>query len=326
MEQRRLGRTGLRVSRLALGCVTFGREIDEEASFRILDYALEKGIQFLDTAEAYWGGQARQYRRQHLGVEDVREVSGEMSSSERILGRWLRSRDCREQVVLCTKVGSGGSTENISKALAGSLERLQTDYVDLYEMHSPDAETPIDETLSALAEETHAGRVRFIGCSNYSAAQLREALHASGRLQAPRFEVIQNPYSLIAREAEEELFPLCVENEVGITAYSPLAAGFLSGKYTPDRSAIPKDTRFGVIPGHTDIYFSDQNFQIVERLRQEAETREVPMVRLAMAYVLTCPQVASVLIGARTIAHVDNALEALESDLEPQVREEMSAW
>ena len=326
MERRKLGRTGLQVSRLALGCVTFGREIDEEASFRVLDYAREKGIQFLDTAEAYGGGQARQYRRRHLGVEDVREVSGEMSSSERILGRWLRSRGCRKEVVICTKVSTGGAAENISKALGGSLERLETDYVDLYEMHSADAATPIAETLSALSEAVAAGRVRSIGCSNYSAAQLREALETSRRLQVPRFEVIQNPYSLIAREAEGKLFPLCVKEEVGITTYSPLAAGFMAGKYTADRSAIPTDSRFGVIPGHADIYFSDRNFQILERLRLEAQAREVPMVRLAMAYALTHPQVDSVLIGARTIAHVDNALKTLGTELEPEVREEMSAW
>src|SRR5262245_11761672 len=127
LEQRPLGRTGRVIPVVGLGCVTFGREIDEEASFRILDYAVEKGITFLDTAEAYGGGQARAYRRSTLGVDDVREVSGEMSSSERILGRWLRARGCRNAVTICTKVSTGGNPDNVRRALGGSLERLGLD-------------------------------------------------------------------------------------------------------------------------------------------------------------------------------------------------------
>lgn len=326
MEERRLGQTDIQVSRLALGCVTFGREIDEQESFRILDYAMEKGIRFLDTAEAYGGGQARQYRRQHLGVEDVREVSVEMSSSERILGRWLRSRGCRREVVICTKVSGEGTEENISRALSGSLDRLDTDYVDLYEMHSPNRETPITETLSALSKTVADGRVRAIGCSNYSARQLQEAIQVSQKLQLPRFEAIQNPYSLVAREEESELFPLCLEEGIAITTYSPLAAGFLSGKYTPDRKAIPKKSRFGVIPGHADIYFSDRSFRIVDNLRRLSRARNISMVRLAMAYALTFPGTTSVLIGARTRAHIDNGLQALQMQLDPDLRQKMSAW
>ena len=168
MEQRPLGRTGLTISAIGLGCVTFGREIDEDMSYRIMDYAVEKGITWLDTAEGYGGGNARAYRRDRLGVDDIREVSGEMGSSECILGRWMQSRGCRDQMILCTKVSTGNQPENIHRALSDSLDRLGTDYVDLYKLHKSDPDVPIDETLGALTEHVEAGRIHVIGCSNLS--------------------------------------------------------------------------------------------------------------------------------------------------------------
>ena len=179
LEQKPLGWSGRTISAIGLGCVTFGREIDEEQSYRVLDYAVERGITFFDTAEGYGGGQARLSRQRSLGVDDERETTGEMSSSERIIGSWLRLRGCRDEITLCTKVSTGGSADNIPKALAASLDRLGTDRVEVYKMHSPDLNTPIAETLSALTAEVEAGRVGVIGCSNYSAGQLREALAAS---------------------------------------------------------------------------------------------------------------------------------------------------
>jgi 1-deoxyxylulose-5-phosphate synthase len=326
LAQRPLGRTGRNIPCIGLGCVTFGREINEEASFRILDYAVEKGITFLDTAEAYGGGQARAYRKSKLGVEDVREVSGEMSSSERILGRWLRARDCRNAVAICTKVSTGGRPENIARALAGSLERLGIDRVDAYKLHSPDPNTPIDETLGALDAEVRGGRIDAIGSSNYSAALMREALAVSAERRYARFEITQPSYSLAEREAEAELFSLCRAEQIAVTSYSPLAAGFLSGKYTRDRDRFPEGSRFHVIPGHADVYFSERNFRVTERLREKAAELGLPMVRLAMAWVMTHPDVTAVLVGARTEAHIDNALAAYELRLDPGLRAEMSAW
>jgi len=326
MEQRSLGRSGLSLSFLGLGCVTFGREIDEEASLAILDYAMELGMNWLDTAEAYGGGNARNYRRDVLKVDDVRETSDVLGSSEIILGHWLKSRGCRHEAIICSKVSSGNKPENIARALQGRLDRLPVAAVELYELHSPDAEVPIGESLQALSEEVAAGRIKFIGCSNFNAAQLREALDVSAASGYPRFEVIQPPYNLADPGAQDELFPLCREEEIGITSYSPLAAGFLAGKYTPDRNAFPKGSRFDVIPGHADIYFNDRNFRNVERLRGLAASRGDPMVRLAMAWAMGHPDITSVIVGARKTDHLDNAIDALELKSDLALRDEMSSW
>ena len=326
MEHRKLGRTDTTLSFIGLGCVTFGREIDEDASAAILDDAVERGINWLDTAEAYGGGNARTYRRDVLKVDDVRETSDIMGSSEIIIGKWMKTRGCRDEVVICSKVSSGNRPENIARALRVSLERLQVDCVDIYELHSPDETVPIAESLAALDEEVSAGRVRTVGCSNFNAAQLREALDASARHGYARFEVVQPPYNLADPGAQDELFPLCRREEVAITSYSPLAAGFLAGKYTPDRNAFPKGSRFDVIPGHADIYFNDRNFRNVERLRALADTRGLPMVRVAMAWAMGHPDITSVLVGARHTGHLDNAIAALALTADTELRDEMSRW
>ena len=296
MEQRALDWSGYTVAPIGMGAGTFGREIDEETSLRVMDYALEKGITFIDTAEMY----------------------GEDGASERILGRWIRSRGCRDEVTLSTKVSTGNSAENIARAFKGSLERLQLDSVDILKLHKYDPEAEANETMAAMTAEVEAGRVQVIGCSNYSAEQLREALDVSDAGGYMRFEIIQPPYSLVRREGEEELFPLCLKEAVGITAYSPLAAGFLTGKYTPDRGTIPEGTRFDISPFNANIYFSDRNFRAVERLRSKSEELGIPMVKLAMAYAMTNPDITSVLIGARTTGHIDNALEAQQMGLDPR--------
>ena len=326
MEHRKLGRTDTSLSFIGLGCVTFGREIDEDASAAILDDAVERGINWLDTAEAYGGGNARTYRRDVLKVDDVRETSDIMGSSEIIIGKWMKARGCRDDVVICSKVSSGNRPENIARALRVSLERLQVDCVDIYELHSPDETVPIAESLAALDEEVSAGRIGTVGCSNFNAAQLREALDTSAREGYARFEVVQPPYNLADPGAQDELFPLCRREEVAITSYSPLAAGFLAGKYTPDRNDFPKGSRFDVIPGHADIYFNDRNFRNVERLRALADTRGLPMVRMAMAWAMGHPDITSVLVGARHAGHLDNAFDALALRADTELRDEMSSW
>ncbi|MCY3772804.1 MAG: aldo/keto reductase [Gemmatimonadetes bacterium] len=326
MEHRKLGRTGTSLSFIGLGCVTFGREIDEDTSLSILDYAVEKGLNWLDTAEGYGGGNARTYRRDVLKVDDVRETSDVMGSSEIIIGKWLKARGCRDDVVICSKVSSGNRPDNIARALQVSLERLQVDCVDIYELHSPDESVPIDESLAVLDEAVGAGRIKTVGCSNFNAAQLREALDASARRGYARFEVIQPPYNLADPGAQDDLFPLCRREEVGITSYSPLAAGFLAGKYTPDRNAFPTGSRFDVIPGHADIYFNDRNFRNVERLRALADSRGLPMVRLAMAWAMGHPDITSVIVGARHTGHLDNAFEALALRADTELRDEISSW
>ena len=326
MDQRPLGRTGRSIGAIGLGTVTFGREIDEEASWPILDYAVEKGITFFDTAEAYGGGNSKAGRIASYGVDDQREATQEMHSSENILGRWMKARGCRGEITLCTKVNTGSTAENIPKALGASLERLQTDSTEVYKLHSPDPDTPIEETLSALNEEVLAGRIGAIGCSNFSGAQLREALEVSRSRGYARFEITQPPYNLAQMEAEEDLFPLCQEEEIAVTPYSPLGAGFLAGKYTSADAELPQGSRFHIAPAHGDIYFNDENFRMLERLRQKADEMGLPMVRLAMAFVMSSPQVACTLIGARKYDHIDNGLASYEMALDPELRAEMASW
>lgn len=321
MEQRTLGKSAIRVSRLGLGTATFGREISEEESFRILDYSFEKGIRLIDTAEAYGGGQARDYRKNHLGVDDVREVSGEMHSSEKIVGRWMKARGVRSEIVLLTKVTTNHTRDHVSEALAASLERLQTDFTDLYLYHSYDAKTPAAEAVAAMQAVLATGRVKAGGVSNYTGAQLETAL-AAGRA----FEVIESNYNLAIRDIEIDVLPLCARESVGVITYSPLGAGFLMGKYTPDRGALPKGTRFDVIPGHCDVYFSETNFRRVEKLKALSERTGVPVPHLATSWVLQNPQVDSVLIGARTIAHVETALASAALEFEPGWLAEIRAW
>ena len=326
IQEKLLGKTGFEVNRVGLGCVTFGREIDEATSFRIMDYALDKGITLFDTAEGYGGGEARDYRRNLLGLEDTREVSGELHSSEKIIGRWLKTRQCRDQVILQTKIATNFTAAHIAEALDASLQRLQTDTIDIYLFHSFDPHTSLEESLLAMTLAVKAGKIRVAGCSNFTADQLRRALNITQRYGFTRLEVIQPVYNLVHRDIEKDILPLCREQEIAAITYSPLGAGFLSGKYTPDRKAFPQASRFNVIPGHADEYFNNRNFRVVEQLRQMAETTRVPMVRLALGWVLRNPDVTSVLVGARTTSHLENALLAQEMDFSEQWLSEMNRW
>ncbi len=326
MEMRKLGRSSIEVSRLGLGCATFGREIDEASSFRIMDAAWERGITLFDTAESYGGGQARQYRRDWLGVDDVREVSGEMHSSERILGRWLKSRGVRSKVTIQTKVAANKSESQVREALESSLHRLQTDYIDLYLFHKYDPNVPLEEGLAALDQGEKSGKIRCSGCSNFSADQLSAALGLHREKGLPRLEVIQPIYNLACREIEDDLLPLCRQQKIGVVTYSPLGAGFLAGKYTTDHSRIPKGTRFDVIPGHVDIYFHERSFRVVERLRQKSARTALSMVQLAMGWVLHREGVDAVLVGARNLGHLENALRAMQMDYPGEWIAEMDSW
>jgi len=307
------------VTAIGLGCVTFGREIDPETAYTVMDHALEKGITFFDTAEGY--------------------MEGELSS-EQVIGDWMKSRGVRDEVTICTKVSSGGTTENIKRALAQSLDRLGVDKVAIYKAHSAFQDAPYEEYIGTMNEAVQAGQVGIIGCSNFRAGQLQDALDTSDKNGWARFQITQPPYSLARSdnpghldrvEAEAEFFPLCLKEGVGITPYSPLGAGFLAGKYTPgkyepDKTEFPKGTRFDMRPGHAEIYFEDRNFKLVDKLRAKSEEMGVPMVKLAMAWVMANKSFTSVLIGARKPDHVDNAIESMEMELSPELHAEMAAW
>ena len=286
MEHRALGQTDLVVSSLGMGGVTFGREADEGTSFRIMDLACESGITLFDTAMGYGDG-----------------------ASELVIGKWLKHRGTRSDIVLATKVHGTLTRDTIVRSCEDSLTRLGTDVIDLYQLHHWDDETPLEETLQALDELTEAGKVRYLGVSNCAAWQLCKALWTQGVKGFARFESMQPNYSLAARDTEKEIIPLCTDQQVGVISYSPLGAGFLTGKYRKG-GPVPPGTRFALIPGHQQIFFSDRNFDMVETLRSFADSLAQSMVHLALAWVFRQPGITSVLIGARSPEHLRQALDA----------------
>ena len=323
---KQLGRTDQTIPDLGLGCVTFGREIDQDAAFELMDHAVARGMTLFDSAEGYGGGNARQYRRDNLDAHDEREVSGEMSSSELIVGRWLRATGRRDEITICTKMSPPNDPERIEQAVGDNLERLGVDCIDLYMLHGWDDDTPIAETLDALSDQVRSGRLRHLGVSNVSGEQLTQSLECSQAHGYERFEAVENNYNLGCREPEEDLFSICAQQQVSFIGYSPLGAGFLTGKYTPDREALPTGSRFDVIPGHCDVYFSERNFRIVESLRRKSEELGQSMASLAAAWVVSSNRVDCTLFGGRKIEHLDSALAALANGLDPALRAEMSAW
>jgi aryl-alcohol dehydrogenase-like predicted oxidoreductase len=310
METRLIGRSEIRASRIGLGCATFGREIGEDECFAIMDFAVEHGITLFDTAEAYGGGQAHQARRQKLGRDEQREVSTEFHSSEKIIGRWLRSRGQRKQIVLVSKITTDLTPEHIRLALEHSLERLQTDYLDLYLFHRFDLQNSLGESLSAMHDAERSGAIRAAGCSNFSAAQISQALEVSERLGIGRLQVSETIFNLIDRGAESDILPLCREQQVGFFGYSPIAAGFLTGKYPRSGNRSLSGTRFDVIPDYENLYFREESFDLVEKLQSVSRRTGISSVQLATAWALSHPDVTSILVGARSTAHLQKALEA----------------
>jgi aryl-alcohol dehydrogenase-like predicted oxidoreductase len=302
MQYQTLGRTNLSVSSIGLGCVTFGREIDEAASFAVMDHALDRGINLFDTAEAYAKGR-----------------------SEEVVGQWIKARGTRDKIVLATKVTPPLGEARILDAAEASLRRLQVDVIDLYQLHAFDPQTPIEATLGALHKLVEQGKVRHVGCSNFAAWQLCKALWKADVNGWPRLESVQPNYNLAIRDIEAELLPCCADQQVGVITYSPLGAGFLTGKYSRDKSA-PAGARFDIMPGHWSIYEGELAFQRMEKLRAKAAETGRTMINLALAWVIGQPGVTSMLIGCRTTAHIDQAFEAEQMGLAPALRAEMSGW
>ncbi|MGQ9907399.1 MAG: aldo/keto reductase [Candidatus Flexifilum sp.] len=316
MQYRNLGRTGLKVSALCLGTMTFGWSADEAESFRILDAAVEAGINFLDTADiySYW-------------------IAGNRGGeSETIIGRWLKGQD-RRSIVLATKVrgpmwpgpnGSGLSRAHIIQACEDSLRRLGTDYIDLYQTHYPDDETPLDETLTALDDLVRAGKVRYIGCSNYPAWLLMKALWTSDRLGAARFDCIQPHYSLLHRaEFERELEAACLDQGVGVIPYSPLAAGFLTGKYTRENRQ-PETTRSesSLIQRLTA---DERAYDALDVVRAIAAEHGARPAQIALAWLLARPSITAPIVGARTVDQLQDAIGAEAIALTPDQISQLSA-
>jgi 1-deoxyxylulose-5-phosphate synthase len=313
MRHTRLGRTGLSVSRLCLGTMTFGLQCDEAASRAILDRAAAGGITFLDTADVYPVGG---------GLETV-------GRTEEIVGRWLEGR--RQDFVVATKcVGAmsarpwdrGASRKHVLDAIDGSLRRLRTDYVDLYQLHHWDAQTPIDESLRALDDVVRAGKARYVGCSNFHAYQVARALGRSETLNLTRFDSIQPRYNLLFRQIERELLPLCREEGIGVIPYNPLAGGFLSGKHRRDAGPTA-GTRFtlgNAAERYQDRYWHEREFETVEALRPLAAEAGMPLARLAVAWMLAEPVITSPIVGASRPEQLDDVLPATEKPLDAALK------
>jgi len=292
--------------------MTFGYQCDEAQSFAILDEAFDSGITFLDAADHY-----------PIGDERAR------GRTEQIIGNWMRDRGRRDDVVLGTKfalpMGSnpwdrGGSRRHVMDAIDNSLRRLGTDYVDVYQMHFPDDHTPIEETLQALDDCVKQGKVRYLGCSNFSAWQLARANGAASTLGLHRFEVIQPRYNLLFRAYERDLFDLCALDDIAVTPYNPLAGGLLTGKHS--KASGPQDgTRFALgSAGQPSMrrYWNEPEFETITELSAIASAAGIGMVELSIAWVLANPAVTSPIIGASKPEQLGAALAALEIDLDDE--------
>jgi aryl-alcohol dehydrogenase (NADP+) len=313
MRHVRLGRTGLPVSRLCLGTMTFGLQCDEPASVAILERAAAAGITFLDTADVYPLG----------GSLDT------VGRTEEILGRWLGVR--RHDFVIATKCSGamserpwdrGTSRKHILDAIEGSLRRLRTDYLDLYQIHHPDPETPVDETLRALDDVVRAGKARYVGCSNFPAYQVARALGKSEALRLARFDSVQPRYNLLFRQIERELLPLCQDEAIGVIPYNPLAGGLLSGKHRFE-SGPTAETRFtfrNAARLYQDRYWREPEFATVEALRPLAAEAGMSMAQMALAWILANPVITAPIIGASRPEQLDDLTTAVEKELDPGLK------
>ncbi|MGI9623365.1 MAG: aldo/keto reductase [Acidimicrobiales bacterium] len=315
MKYTRLGNTGLSVSRICLGTMTFGNQCDETTSRSILDSALEQGVSFIDTADVYPAHQV--------------EWFGE---TERIIGRWLDGK--RDDVVLATKFWAptgpapwqrGGSRRHIMDAVEASLERLQTDFIDLYQIHFPDSSTPQDETLQALDDLVSSGKVHYIGCSNFPAWMLARSLGRSEVLGVARYDSVQPRYNLLFRALERDLFELCMADDIAVIPYNPLAGGLLTGKH--QRAEPDAGSRFTIEGGQGDRYLErywhDQMHDAVDAIKPLAEQAGISMAQLAVAWVLANPAVTSPIVGATRPEQLDDAVAAVDQEIDPDLKQKL---
>jgi aryl-alcohol dehydrogenase (NADP+) len=308
MQYVNLGATGLKVSRLCLGCMTYGTSkwrpwiLDEEASRPFIREALEAGINFFDTANMYSNG-----------------------VSEEVVGRALRDFARRDEVVIATKVffptGKGANDRGLSRkhimtAIDDSLRRLGTDYVDLYQIHRWDYDTPIEETVEALHDVVKSGKARYLGASSMHAWQFAKALHVAERNGWTRFVSMQNHYNLIYREEEREMLPLCADEGIAVIPWSPLARGFLAGNRARENwgeTVRAKTDDYG-----QRLYYQESDFEVVERVKAVAQRRELEAIQVALAWLLTKPAVTAPIIGVSKAGQLSSLLKAFDVRLEEE--------
>ncbi len=313
MKIKNMGRTGLKVSEICLGTMTFGNQADEATSFQIMDVADGAGVNFFDTADAY-------------------PLGGELSqtgSTEVIVGNWLKARNARERIVLATKCrgkmgplpnDEGLNRKHIIKACEDSLRRLQTDYIDLYQFHAPDPTTPLEESLRAADDLVRAGKVRYLGCSNFPAWQMMQGLWLSDRFNLARFECDQPRYNMLFRMIEDEIVPMCQTHGVGLIVYNPLAGGMLTNRYI-DKQQIMPQTRFGLNYAgelYRKRYWNDAVFEEVKRLGEFFGPRNKLMAHVALAWTLAQPAVTSAILGASKPDQLSDSLGGVALTLDAE--------
>jgi aryl-alcohol dehydrogenase-like predicted oxidoreductase len=305
MEKRRLGQSSLEVPPITFGCNVFGWTADEATSFKLLDAWLDAGFNFLDTADVY-----SRWNPGNSGGE-----------SETIIGKWMKARGNRDKIILATKFGNemgpgkkGLSAAYMKTAVADSLRRLQTDYIDLYQSHRDDPETPIEETLSAYAGLIKEGKVREIGASNFSADRLAESLRISTAKGLPRYQSLQPHYSLVERaEFEGPLEEVCLKEKVGVIGYYSLASGFLSGKYRSksDMAGRARGAR-------VEKYLNDYGFGVVKALEEVAKRYEAKPGQIAIAWLIARPSVTAPIVSATNLDQLAELVESAEIELDPE--------
>ena len=296
MKYNNLPKTSLKVSQLCLGTMMFGGQTDEAESLRIMDYAYEHGVNFIDTANAYNGGE-----------------------SEKIIGKWLGGR--RDGVILATKVripvgeglNRGGlNRRSILSAVEASLKRLNTDYIDIYYMHAPDYETSLEESLDTMSGLVRSGNIRYYGVSNYAAWQIADMLAICDKRNYIAPVITQNVCNLLTRGIESELVPFLKAHEMGLAVYNPIAGGLLSGKHRPGEPA--ENTRFYGNPGYYDRYWSDENFAAVEKLTRIASERGLSLLGLALKWCAAQTHITSVITGVSRLSQAEQNLASVEGD------------
>jgi aryl-alcohol dehydrogenase-like predicted oxidoreductase len=329
MKSRRLGKSGIVVSEICMGTMTFGAQSDEKASFEILDRAYDAGIDFYDTAEMY-------------PVPPDLKYAG---LTEEIFGRWMKTKD-RDSLIVATKVAgpshlwikavqragkTGLDRHHIIRAVEGSLKRLQTDYVDLYQTHWPDPDMQHEETMFALDELVQSGKVRLLGCSNETTWGLMKSLAASESHGLARYETIQNDFSLNNRRFEDELAQACRKEQVSLIPYSPLAGGVLSGKYNDGQ--LPEGARFSHYLGKGEKrqkamagrFVNDRSIASTKRFQQIADEAGMPVITLATAWSKQHDFVASTIVGATTVGQLDDILAAADLELDAETMRKINA-
>ncbi|MEH2238484.1 aldo/keto reductase [Nostoc sp.] len=302
-ERRKLGRSGLEVSPISFGGNVFGWTIDENTSFEILDHFIAAGGNFIDTADVY-----SKWVRGNIGGE-----------SETILGKWLKQRGHRDQVVIATKVGNdmgvkgkGLSRKHIQQAVEDSLQRLQTDYIDLYQSHIDDESTPLEETLETYAELIRQGKVRAIGASNYSAERLRRALEISRQHSYPRYESLQPRYNLYDRDGyEQDLQQICQEQEIAVISYSSLCSGFLSGKYRSE-----EDLSISLRGSSVKRYLNPRGLGILKAIDRVAKTYNSTPTQVSLAWLIANPTITSPIVSATKVEQLDDIIKAVNIKLD----------